>query len=107
MSLADEPRSNQRLDIVKAVETLSVLGKGFEIVRLGAKDYVRSVPLELNADQAIVLEAAQVSIAWTSRGLTLALGFRVKIDGRAQSALGRGTEFGDIGRFPTIKLIQG
>ncbi|KAL8825454.1 MAG: hypothetical protein Q9191_004405, partial [Dirinaria sp. TL-2023a] len=36
------------------------LGSGFSVVEIGSKQMIRSVPKELNPDQATVLEAIQV-----------------------------------------------
>ncbi|KAJ5295146.1 hypothetical protein PENANT_c035G10702 [Penicillium antarcticum] len=47
-------------DILRAVRSLEPLGSGFSIVNVGSKQYIRSVPKELNTDQATVLEAIQV-----------------------------------------------
>jgi ESCRT-II complex subunit VPS22 len=47
-------------DILRAVRSLEPLGSGFSIVSVGSKQYIRSVPKELNTDQATVLEAIQV-----------------------------------------------
>ena len=47
-------------DVRRAVETLRPLGGGFAVVRVGRREYVRSVPRELSGDQASVVEAAQV-----------------------------------------------
>ncbi|BDD58220.1 hypothetical protein MPDQ_002134 [Monascus purpureus] len=47
-------------DILRAVKSLEPLGSGFSIVRVGNKQYVRSIPKELNNDQSTVLEAIQV-----------------------------------------------
>jgi len=49
-----------RDDILRAVKSLEPLGSGFSIIRVGSKQYIRSVPKELNTDQATVLEAIQV-----------------------------------------------
>lgn len=49
-----------RDDILRAVRSLEPLGSGFSIVHVGTKQYIRSVPKELNTDQATVLEAIQV-----------------------------------------------
>ncbi|KAK9471442.1 EAP30/Vps36 family-domain-containing protein [Dipodascopsis tothii] len=46
-------------DIVRAVKTLAPLGEGFGIVTLGHKDFIRSVPRELNMDQTVAIEATQ------------------------------------------------
>lgn len=42
------------------MKSLEPLGKGFAVVKLGAKQMIRSVPKEFNTDQSIVLEAIQV-----------------------------------------------
>lgn len=47
-------------DITRAVKSLKPLGSGFAIIEVGSKQMIRSVPKELNTDQAIVLEAIQV-----------------------------------------------
>lgn len=47
-------------DILHAVRSLEPLGSGFSIVRVGSKQYVRSVPKELNTDQATILELIQM-----------------------------------------------
>ncbi|KAJ5851881.1 uncharacterized protein N7529_011266 [Penicillium soppii] len=47
-------------DILRAVRSLEPLGSGFSIVSVGSKKYIRSIPKELNTDQATVLEAIQV-----------------------------------------------
>lgn len=47
-------------DIYRAVDSLKPLGTGFSIVNIGPKAMIRSVPKELNTDQATVLEAIQV-----------------------------------------------
>jgi len=47
-------------DIFRAVKALEPLGPGIEIIKLGDKSMIRSVPKEMNADQTRVFEAAQV-----------------------------------------------
>lgn len=47
-------------DILRAVRSLEPLASGFSILRVGRKLYIRSIPKELNTDQATVLEAIQV-----------------------------------------------
>ncbi|KZO94923.1 winged helix DNA-binding domain-containing protein [Calocera viscosa TUFC12733] len=46
-------------DIVRSVHTLSVLGAGYQVVTVGSRKMLRSVPQELDTDQAAVLEVAQ------------------------------------------------
>lgn len=47
-------------DILRAVKSLEPLGSGFSIINVGNKQYIRSIPKELNSDQATVLEVIQV-----------------------------------------------
>lgn len=47
-------------DILRAVKSLEPLGSGFTVINVGNKQMIRSVPKELNTDQATVLEALQV-----------------------------------------------
>ncbi|KAJ5895296.1 hypothetical protein N7495_006987 [Penicillium taxi] len=47
-------------DILRAVRSLEPLGSGFSIVHVGTKQFIRSIPKELNTDQSTVLEAIQV-----------------------------------------------
>ena len=42
------------------MKSLNPLGSGFSIVYVGSKQMIRSIPKELNTDQATVLEAIQV-----------------------------------------------
>ena len=39
---------------------LEPLGSGFSIIKVGSKQFIRSVPKELNTDQATVLEVIQL-----------------------------------------------
>lgn len=47
-------------DILRAVRSLEPLGSGFSIICVGSKQYIRSIPKELNTDQSTVLEVIQV-----------------------------------------------
>ncbi|RUP49557.1 putative vacuolar protein sorting-associated protein 22 2 [Jimgerdemannia flammicorona] len=47
-------------DIVRSIKTLKPLGNGFDILQIGDRRMVRSVPKELNTDQSSVLVLAQV-----------------------------------------------
>lgn len=49
-----------RDDILRAVNTLKPLGSAYAVFKLGNRQYIRSVPRELNTDQSAVLEATQV-----------------------------------------------
>ena len=46
---------------MRSISALGPLGPGISIVSLRNGDYIRSVPKELNPDQAIVLEVAGIS----------------------------------------------
>lgn len=48
---------------VRAIRKLRVLGSGFDLLIIGGRQYVRSVPGELNLDKNKALEVAQVSRA--------------------------------------------
>lgn len=49
-----------RDDIVRSIKTLKPLSSGFEIITIGKKRLVRSVPKELDTDQSSLLLLAQV-----------------------------------------------
>ena len=46
------------------LEPFQVLGSGFEVISVGKRKLVRSVPTELNKDQNAILELAQVMIVF-------------------------------------------
>ncbi|CAB4385352.1 vacuolar-sorting protein SNF8 [Rhizophagus irregularis] len=46
-------------DIIRSIKTLKPLGNGFEILPIGDRKMVRSVPRELNKDQTDILVLAQ------------------------------------------------
>ena len=48
-----------RDDIEKAVKQLKALGEGFQIIRVGAKKMLQSVPYQLSNDHTTVLQLAQ------------------------------------------------
>ena len=51
-----------RDDVVRSISALSPLGPGLSVVTLpNGERYIRSIPKELNPDQATVLEVAGVS----------------------------------------------
>lgn len=47
-------------DILRAVKSLEPLGSGFNIITIGSKQFIRSIPKELNTDQSTVLEVLQL-----------------------------------------------
>lgn len=42
-------------DIVRSIETLAPLGAGYQVVTIGSKRFVRSVPKELDTDSTVIL----------------------------------------------------
>ena len=46
---------------MRSIKKLKVLGSGFDLMTIGRRSYVRSVPGELNMDKNRVLELAQES----------------------------------------------
>lgn len=46
-------------DCLRAISKLKVLGNGFEVISVGKKKLVRSVPTELNKDHNEILDLAQ------------------------------------------------
>ncbi|XP_044473483.1 vacuolar protein sorting-associated protein 22 homolog 1-like [Mangifera indica] len=46
-------------DCLRAISKLKVMGSGFEVISIGKKKLVRSVPTELNKDHNQILELAQ------------------------------------------------
>lgn len=51
-----------RDDIVRAIRTLKPLSGGFQILQIGDRKMVRSVPKELDKDQSALLLLAQVRV---------------------------------------------
>ena len=45
---------------VQCLKLFQVLGSGFEVISVGKRKLVRSVPTELNKDHNAILELAQV-----------------------------------------------
>ena len=50
----------ERDDVIRAIKTVSVLGKGFGLLTVGSRQMVQSVPMELSNDLLTVLSLAQV-----------------------------------------------
>ncbi|KAF9914783.1 Vacuolar protein sorting-associated protein SNF8 [Lobosporangium transversale] len=46
-------------DVLRAIKTLAPLGSGFQVLQLGDKKMVSSVPRELNRDQSLILALVQ------------------------------------------------
>ena len=47
-------------DILRAVKSLEPLGSCFNVISIGSKQFIRSIPRELNTDQSKVLEVLQI-----------------------------------------------
>ena len=53
---------HHRDDLARAIKKLHVMGSGFQILPVGNKRLVQSVPGELSMDHAAALQLAQVGI---------------------------------------------
>lgn len=53
-----------RDDLARAIKKLHVMGSGFQILPVGNKRLVQSVPGELSMDHAAALQLAQVGITF-------------------------------------------
>ncbi|KAJ3209834.1 ESCRT-II subunit protein snf8 [Dinochytrium kinnereticum] len=71
-------------DIVRSIKNLKPLGSGFELVTIGSRKMVQSVPRELNADFSLVLSIAQTKGYTTATELVESQGWE---EGRATNAL--------------------
>jgi hypothetical protein len=47
-------------DLLRAIERLAGLGSGFGVVKIGARQFVRSMPTELSTDSNVLIELAEV-----------------------------------------------
>ncbi|KAJ3145753.1 ESCRT-II subunit protein snf8 [Geranomyces michiganensis] len=63
-------------DISRSIKTLKPLGNGFDVVQIGARRLVQSVPRELNADFATVLSVAQTKGCTTVSEVAARLGWQ-------------------------------
>jgi ESCRT-II complex subunit VPS22 len=48
-------------DVLRSVKTLAPLGSGFQVLQIGDKKMISSVPRELNRDQSVILGLVQVN----------------------------------------------
>jgi len=62
-------------DILRAVKALEPLGSGFSVITIANKQFIRSVPKELNTDQSTVLEVLQLLGSVTVSLLQVNLGW--------------------------------
>eukprot|EP00252_Welwitschia_mirabilis_P007804 TRINITY_DN1951_c0_g1_i2.p1 TRINITY_DN1951_c0_g1~~TRINITY_DN1951_c0_g1_i2.p1 ORF type:complete len:220 (-),score=45.92 TRINITY_DN1951_c0_g1_i2:299-958(-) len=74
-------------DCMRAISKLKVLGNGFEVVSVGKKRFVRSVPVELNIDHNKILELAQASGYVTMEEVQVSLSWSPGRTGDALDAL--------------------
>ena len=51
--------SISRNDVLNAISKLTVLGNGFQVGRIGDRDFLFAVPIELSSDQNVVLGLAK------------------------------------------------
>ena len=78
-------------DLVQAIKKLRVLGGGFDVVKVGRKRLVRSIPGELNLDENAALADAEANGGWVSRERLEGGGWSPE---RADLALGKLLESG-------------
>ncbi len=45
-------------DVIRSIKTLSPLGSGYEVIKIGGQTFIRSVPRELDIDQGSLLSFA-------------------------------------------------
>lgn len=50
----------EQKDIFEALEHLNVLGNELQIIKIGKKEFIKSIPQEINLDQKKTLEAADI-----------------------------------------------
>lgn len=50
----------QQSDIVEALDHLKILGSELQLVKIGKKEYIKSIPQEINIDQSRILETADI-----------------------------------------------
>lgn len=78
-------RVDYRDDIVRSISALAPLGPGLSVVTLSSGErYIRSIPKELNPDQATVLQVAGISGFISAGMLKINLGWE---DERSRSVL--------------------
>ncbi|CAB4034741.1 Hypothetical predicted protein [Paramuricea clavata] len=80
-------------DLARAIKKLHTLGSGFQIIPVGEKRIVQSVPGELNMDHTTVLQLAQATSYISLSAITSQLGWEVK---RAEHVLGHMVQEGMI-----------
>ncbi|PNW70123.1 hypothetical protein CHLRE_17g706650v5 [Chlamydomonas reinhardtii] len=100
---AAEPVSED--DVVRAIKKLRVLGGGFDLVTIGGRAYVRSVPGELNLDKNRALEAAQARGYTSVADLAAAAGWSAgRADDTLQALTREGLAWVDDGAPDGVRL---
>ncbi|KAH6559974.1 hypothetical protein BASA50_006645 [Batrachochytrium salamandrivorans] len=64
-----------RDDILRSIKTLKPLGNGFDVVTIGSRSMVQSVPRELNADSSKVLALAETDGYFSAEVIKSKLGW--------------------------------
>lgn len=74
-------------DVERSIQKLSVLGNGFKILKMGKREIVQSVGVELSSDHTTLmelaqnndgyfsLESAQENLKWTPERITISINF--------------------------------
>mmetsp|Transcript_24706 Transcript_24706/g.53210 ORF Transcript_24706/g.53210 Transcript_24706/m.53210 type:complete len:246 (+) Transcript_24706:259-996(+) len=88
-----------RDDVKQAIKKLGKLGSGFQLVQIGNKTIVQSVPGELNRDHNQILSQAESQGGWvTSKGAEKKLGFTSdRVQQALQALLNEGQAWVDDG----------
>ncbi|CAG8491315.1 7421_t:CDS:2 [Paraglomus brasilianum] len=78
-------------DIVRSIKTLKPLGGGFEVIQIGERKMVRSVPHEFSTDQAALLELAQTQSFVTKEMVIIEKGWsKERVDDAIENLLSQG-----------------
>jgi len=84
-------------DIIASLKKVSSLGNGFQLLNIGNKQMIVSVPIELNVDHTIVLEQAQANAYVSASSLMKNLGWsKVRIDSVLDLLLQEGMAWIDL-----------
>lgn len=62
-------------DVERAIKKLKILGKGFEIILVGKRKLVQSVPTELNQDHTEIMNSVSVNGCTSAEKLHMELGW--------------------------------
>ncbi|KAG0200405.1 hypothetical protein BGX28_006527 [Mortierella sp. GBA30] len=85
LSVKDTSMEITEDDMLRSIKTLAPLGSGFQVLQIGDKKMVSSVPRELNKDQSVILGLVQKTNGHVNANLVVErLGWEV---GRTKTAL--------------------